>query len=85
MESGIPGYEVTAWQALFAPAKTPPDIVRKVSADTREALTDPSIKDKLGKTGYAAGGSTPEELEKLFKSELAKWRAVVESIGLKIN
>src|SRR5262249_38900421 len=39
-EAGVPGYSVTAWQALFAPAKTPPDIVRKISADTRTALAD---------------------------------------------
>src|SRR6185503_6230051 len=51
-ESGVPGYEVTAWQALFAPAKTPPAIVRKISADTNTALTDPNIKEKLAKTGY---------------------------------
>jgi tripartite-type tricarboxylate transporter receptor subunit TctC len=84
-EAGVPGYDVTAWQALFAPAKTPLDIVRKVSAGTKEALADPAIKDKLAKTGYVAGGSSPEELGKLLKSEIAKWSAVVKSVGLKIK
>jgi tripartite-type tricarboxylate transporter receptor subunit TctC len=83
-EAGVPGYDVTAWQALFAPAKTPRDIVRKISADTNTALADPAIKDKLAKNGYVAGGSTPEELEKLLKSEIAKWAAVIKSIGIKI-
>src|SRR5215467_13484105 len=46
-EAGVPGYEVTAWQALFVTAKTSPGIVRKVSADTKRALSDPAIKDKL--------------------------------------
>ena len=46
-EAGVPGYDVTAWQALFVPAKTPPEIVRKISADTKAALTEPAIKDKL--------------------------------------
>ena len=41
----------TAWQALFVPAKTPPEIVRKISADTNTALADTAIKDKLLKTG----------------------------------
>jgi tripartite-type tricarboxylate transporter receptor subunit TctC len=84
-EAGVPGYEVTAWQAVFAPAKTPPAIVSKVSADTRTALTDPAIKDKLAQTGYEAGGSTPEELGRLLKSEIEKWRDVIKVTGLKIN
>lgn len=84
-EGGLPGYEVTAWQALFVPAKTPPEIVRKVSADATTALTDPAIKDKLAKTGYVAGGSSPEELQAMLKSEIAKWGGVIKSIGLKIN
>ena len=84
-EDGVPGYEVTAWQALFAPAKTPPAIHHKISADTNTALTDPAIKEKLAKTGYLAGGSSPEQLEKLLKAEIAKWRGVIKSIGIKIN
>jgi len=84
-EAGVPGYEVTAWQALFAPAKTPPDIVRKVNADTRTALADPAIKDKLAQSGYAAESSSPEELGKLLKSDIAKWSAVIKSTGIKIN
>jgi tripartite-type tricarboxylate transporter receptor subunit TctC len=84
-EAGVPGYDVTAWQALFVPAKTPPEIVRKISADTNTALADPAIKDKLAETGYVAGGSSPEELEKLLKSEIAKWSAVIKSVGIKMD
>ena len=84
-ETGVPDYHVTAWQALFVPAKTPPEIVRKISADTNTALSDPAIKDKLVKTGYVAGGSSPEELEKLLKSEIDKWSAVIKSVGIKID
>ena len=84
-EAGVPGYDVTAWQALFVPAKTPPEIVRKISADTNTALTDPAIKDKLAKNGYVAEGSSPEELEKLLKSEIAKWSTVIKSVGIKID
>jgi tripartite-type tricarboxylate transporter receptor subunit TctC len=84
-EAGVPGYDVTAWQALFAPAKTPPAIVRKISADTNTALADPAIRAKLAKTGYVAGGSSPEELDKLLKAEIAKWSDVIKSTGLKIK
>jgi tripartite-type tricarboxylate transporter receptor subunit TctC len=84
-EAGVRDYEVTAWQALFVPAKTPPEIVRKICADTNTALADPTIKDKLAQTGYVAEGSSPEELEKLLTSEIAKWSAVIKSVGIKID
>jgi tripartite-type tricarboxylate transporter receptor subunit TctC len=84
-EAAVPGYEVTAWQALFVPAKTPPEIVRKVSADTITALADPAIKDKLASSGYVAAGSSPEQLGKLLQSDIAKWRGVIKTVGLKIN
>jgi tripartite-type tricarboxylate transporter receptor subunit TctC len=84
-EAGVTGYDVTGWQALFVPAKTPAEIVRKISADTNTALTDPVIKEKLAQTGYVAAGSSPEELEKLLKLEIAKWSTVIKSVGLKID
>jgi tripartite-type tricarboxylate transporter receptor subunit TctC len=84
-EAGVRGYDVTAWQALFVPAKTPPAIVRKISADANAALADPAIKDKLAQAGYVAEGSSPEELEQLLKSDIAKWSAVIKSMGIKID
>jgi tripartite-type tricarboxylate transporter receptor subunit TctC len=84
-ESGVPGYDVTAWQALFVPAKTPLGIIRKISADTNTALADPAIKDKLAKSGYIAEGSTPEALGKLLKEEIDKWSAVIKSVGIRIE
>jgi hypothetical protein len=84
-EAGVRGYDVTAWQALFIPDKTPPAIVRKISADTNTALADPAIKDKLAQTGYAAGGSSPEELGTLLKSEIVRWSALVKSVGIALD
>jgi tripartite-type tricarboxylate transporter receptor subunit TctC len=84
-EAGVPGYDVTAWQALFVPARTPPEIVRKISADTNAALAEPAIKDKLAAQGYVAEGSSPEELAKLLKEEIARWSAVIKSVGIKID
>ena len=84
-EGGVPGYDVTAWQALFVPAKTPRDVVSKISADTNTVLADIAVKEKLAKTGYIAGGSTPAELKHLLKSEIAKWGAVIKSVGLEIK
>jgi tripartite-type tricarboxylate transporter receptor subunit TctC len=84
-ESGVPGYQVTAWQALFAPAGTPPAIVRKISADATAVLADPEIRDKLAKSGYVAGGSSPEQLAALLKSEIVRWSALIKSVGIKID
>jgi len=84
-ETAVPGYEVTAWQALFVPAKTPPDIVRKISADTNKALADPATKDKLAQSGYLAEGSSPAALEKLLKAEISRWSHVIKSVGIKID
>jgi tripartite-type tricarboxylate transporter receptor subunit TctC len=81
----VPGYEVTSFQALFVPAKTPSEIVRKISADTNTALADPAIKDKLAATGYAAGGSSPAALEKLLKTDIGKWTELANSAGLKLD
>jgi tripartite-type tricarboxylate transporter receptor subunit TctC len=84
-EAAVPGYEVTAWQALFVPARTPPDIVAKISADTSTALADPATKNKLVQSGYLAEGSSPAALEKLLKSEITKWSHVIKSVGIKID
>ncbi len=62
-EAGVPSYDVTAWQALFVPAKTPRKIIRKISVDTNSALADPAIKDKLSKVAIWLGALRPKSLE----------------------
>jgi tripartite-type tricarboxylate transporter receptor subunit TctC len=84
-EAGVPGYEVSSWHGLFVPAKTPSEIVRKISVDTIAALTDPVTKSKLEQAGYMVVGSSPDELQTLLKSEVDKWSAVIKRIGIKIN
>ena len=84
-EAGVPGYEVSSWHGLFVPARTPPEIVRKISVDTIAALADPVVKSKLEQAGYMVVGSSPDELQTLLKSEIDKWSAVIKRIGIKIN
>ena len=84
-EAGVPGYEVTSWHGLFVPARTPPEIVRKISVDTIAALADPVVKSKLEQAGYMVVGSSPDELQTLLKSEIDKWSAVIKRIGININ
>ena len=84
-EAGVTGYEATSWQALFVPAKTPAEIINKMSADTIAALAEPATRSKLERAGYGPQGSSPRELAGLLKSEIAKWSATIKSAGIKID
>ena len=81
----VPGYEVVSAQALFVPARTSAEIVRKISADTNAVLAEPAIRDKLTEMGYTAGGSSPAELAQLLRSEITRWSALVKSLGIKLD
>lgn len=84
-EAGVPGYSVLSWQGVFVPAKTPTDIVQKMSTDVTAALAVPAVKEKLAHAAYAAQGSTPQELRSWLKSDSEKWAAVIKSANLKID
>src|SRR5262245_56741499 len=62
-EAGVPGDEVSSWHGLFVPARTPPEIIRKMSVDTIAALANPVVKSKLEQAGYMVVGSSPDELK----------------------
>ena len=82
-EAGLPGYEVTSWHAMFAPAGTPPAIIERLNTLVRQGLTHPDAKAALDATGLEASPSTPDELGRLVKSELAKWAKVIKEAGIR--
>ena len=82
-ESGVPGFDVSSWYALFAPAKTPPDIIRKANADTRAALAVPATRARLEELGVVVIGSSPEALGAHLRSEMDKWGPVIREAGIK--
>jgi tripartite-type tricarboxylate transporter receptor subunit TctC len=82
-ESGLPGYEVTSWNALFAPAGTPEPIIKRLNALVREALTQPEARALLEKQDLEVVPGAPEDLGKLVRSELAKWAKVIKAAGIK--
>ena len=84
-ESGVPGYTVDSWQGVFLPAKTPAEIINKMSEDIIAALATPAIKDKLARNAYTAQGSSPEELRKWLQADAARWSAVIKTAGIKID
>jgi tripartite-type tricarboxylate transporter receptor subunit TctC len=81
-EVGVPGFDVSSWYAFFAPAKTPPEIIRKMNADTIAALKDPATKQKLESLGVVVQGSTPAELGAYLKAEMDKWGPVIKEAGI---
>jgi len=81
-ESGVADYDVVSWNALFAPAGTPPEIVSTLNAALREILADPDAKKRLLELGIEAKASTPQEIYDRLKSDIDKWRAVIEKAGI---
>ena len=82
-ESGLPGYEVYEWNALFAPAGTPPDIIERVQREVVRALAVPEVRERLASLGAEPVGSTPAELDKFRRSEMEKWAAIIKRAGIK--
>ncbi len=81
-ESGVTDYDVISWNALFAPAGTPPEIVKTLSGALQDILADAEVKRRLIELGIEARGSTPEEISARLKSDIDKWHDVIERAGI---
>jgi tripartite-type tricarboxylate transporter receptor subunit TctC len=84
-ESGLPAFEATSWWGVFAPPKTPPEIVAKLNAVIHQALTDPKLLETFAGMGLEVWQSSPEELAKLLVDERAKWQKVIADNKIEIN
>ncbi|MDR2327295.1 MAG: tripartite tricarboxylate transporter substrate binding protein [Acidovorax sp.] len=80
---GLPHYEAYSWAALFAPAKTPEAVLAKLNADFNQALSDPAVKARLLEAGAEGDPGTAEDLRQRLKSELQKWKKVIQTAGIK--
>ncbi|HEX9464630.1 MAG TPA: tripartite tricarboxylate transporter substrate binding protein [Alphaproteobacteria bacterium] len=81
-EAGVPGYAARTWFSVVAPAGTPPPVIDKLNRTIVAYLTRPEIGAKLASMGLEAQTSTPDELARLIRSELAKWEEVVKVAGI---
>jgi len=84
-EAGVPGYEVTTWYGLWAPAGTPPDIVNKLQAEVTKALLKQDMKEIWAAQGASSGGNTPEQFTVFIRNEVVKWAKVVKDSGARID
>ena len=82
-ESGVPGYEVSTWWGLSAPAKTPPAILERLHKETIRALNDAEVRERLQGLGAEIIGSTPEQYARFIREEIAKWGKVIKAAGIK--
>jgi tripartite-type tricarboxylate transporter receptor subunit TctC len=84
-ESGLPGYEASAWYALFAPARTPKPIVDKMQTEVARILKLPDVRERLGFETIQPVGSGSAEFAEFLKREIAKWGAIVRESGAKVD
>ena len=84
-EAGVPGYDTSAWYGLVMPTGTPRQIITRVNAETAKVLTLPDVKARLDATGMVPDTSSPEELGRKIRAEIAKWGKVVKSLDLKAD
>ena len=82
-ESGVKGYELVSWYAMFAPAATPPQIVRSLHRGVVKALAAPDIREQFAKLGTEPIGTTPEELAAVVQRDLKKWAKVARDANVK--
>jgi tripartite-type tricarboxylate transporter receptor subunit TctC len=81
-EAGLMGFDGAGWTAVFAPAKTPPEIIQKLNSEIDKALKNPELQRRLLTIGIEPAGGSSEEMHDLLLREIPRWKAVVEEAGL---
>jgi tripartite-type tricarboxylate transporter receptor subunit TctC len=81
-ESGVPGYELTTWNAVYLPAGTPRPIVDKLNGVLMPYLKRPDVRDRLQAVAIEPRTSTPDEMKAFLASEIVKWARVVKDAGI---
>jgi len=84
-EAGVAGYEATSWYGAFAPAGTPPDVMKKLESDLVALLKTQDLQGQLLAQGAEPIGNTAEQFADVLKGELAKWAKVVQSSGARVD
>jgi len=84
-EAGVDGFVVSLWYGMFAPARTPPDIVARLSREVIRALESAELRERLAAMGVDPWPGTPEELASLVRSETARYATLIKSMGLRLD
>jgi tripartite-type tricarboxylate transporter receptor subunit TctC len=84
-EAGVPGYQVQSWFGMYAPAKTPPSIIARLSQEIKKASTDPKFIAALAPQGMQIVASSPDEMLQAMREDSKKWGDVIAATGITIN
>ncbi|MEP7330413.1 MAG: tripartite tricarboxylate transporter substrate binding protein [Betaproteobacteria bacterium] len=84
-EAGLPGFDISTWYGLFAPAGTPPAIVAKWNADVTKILNTPDVRARLVADGAQPSPNTPEQFAQMIARELSKYARIVKVSGAKVD
>ena len=79
VQAGVAGYNVASWNAIAAPAGTPPEVVERLNRALREAVSMPAVQERLGKLGMRLQAGTPADLQALLGSEIKRWGEVIRA------
>ena len=84
-ESGIPGFDLVAWNALFAPRGTPPEVINLLNAEITKALAQPEVRARLLRMGFEPGGGSPDKLKAFVESESQRWGQAIRKAGIRAD
>ena len=84
-ESGVPGYNVTSWYGVLAPARTPRAIIDKLNAEIAKAVRAPELRERLLSEGAIPVGNSPEQFAAFINSELQRWANVIQDAGIRVE
>jgi tripartite-type tricarboxylate transporter receptor subunit TctC len=84
-ESGVPGYEVTSWNGMLAPAATSAEIIRRLNGEYNRIIADAEMKKRMLDNGYEAVGGPPEKFGEWIRAETAKWAPIVKKAGVRVD
>ena len=84
-ESGVPGYEVTSWNGMVAPAATPADVLRRLNSEYNRIISDGEMRKRLIANGYEPVGGPPEKFGEHIHAEIAKWGPVVKRANVRVD
>ncbi|MEQ1773580.1 MAG: tripartite tricarboxylate transporter substrate binding protein [Burkholderiales bacterium] len=85
IESGVPGYEVSVWFGMVAPANTPRDVVTKLNAEINKVIAMSDVRQRFTNGGVTPIGGTPEQFTEHIRNEVAKWGKVVKATGARVE
>jgi tripartite-type tricarboxylate transporter receptor subunit TctC len=84
-EAGVPGYQVSVWFGVVAPAATPKDAVARLNAEINRILALPDVKERFGQSGIEIVGGPPEVFDKYIREQVATWGKVVREANIKAD